>query len=65
MTLNEFATRKGLTQAQLARLIGASRANVCNWLNGTTPTAPMLAKIERATKGQVKMADFLQGDTPQ
>ena len=44
--LTELRTEKGLSQAQLANLIGSSSSIVCYWeTNRSEPTAPYLVKL--------------------
>ena len=54
MTLAEFFEVYEVSQRQFAKMIGATPAQVNNWVNGrTTPHFPRAKDIERATQGEV------------
>lgn len=44
--LCEWREAKGLTQMQIAELVGTSQTNVSAWLRGRVPRFSMLARLE-------------------
>lgn len=52
--LKKFRTARGLTQDELARLLGVNRTTVTQWEAGTNhPRALMLVKVARILKCSV------------
>ena len=46
--LREYMTNRGLTQAELAALLGVSQPTVSDWLNGNAlPSTKKLLKISK------------------
>jgi len=60
MTLHQYLTKTGLTQTQLAAQIGVSQSRISRWLRGEVPRLATLMRIQAATNGRVKPADFLK-----
>jgi len=59
-TLREARTAAGLTQAQLAELIGVSRKTINTVENGVfTPSTTLALKLARALKTSVEELFFL------
>ena len=57
-----YIKRSGMTQVQIAQHIGVSKANITNWLNGTS--MPDIDTISRICKAiQVKMSVMLGEST--
>lgn len=60
MTLQEWMDGRGLTQAQVARAIGAYRQSVSAWCQGiSTPTLYHALAIERLTRGKIPLEMWL------
>lgn len=47
-----YRERRGLTLAQLGKLLGAGRGTVFKWENGQGPRPARAIEIEHATKGE-------------
>src|SRR5205807_3050901 len=61
MTLNDYLTANGLTDADFADLIRRDRTTVLRWRRGTTqPDWSGLQAVLNATGGAVKPNDFLE-----
>jgi len=59
MKLASYLNKTGITQAQFARLIGASPGAVNRWLAGNRkPSLGQLQAIRRVTRGDVMPEDF-------
>ena len=59
MTLKEYRKIHGLSMAAMAKLIGVkSPVSVFNYELGTIPRKKVLERINKATKGLVKIGDF-------
>lgn len=60
MRLIDYRKRRGLTQAELAGILGLSQAAVARYENGTRfPQRDELDAIYRATDGDVTANDFV------
>tara|TARA_R110000737_G_scaffold16900_1_gene34247 strand:- start:165 stop:359 length:195 start_codon:yes stop_codon:yes gene_type:complete len=60
MTLQKWLVKKKMSQAEFARLIGASGATVSRYINGSRVGMPqMMRRIVEVTKGQVSLDDLL------
>jgi transcriptional regulator with XRE-family HTH domain len=64
MTLHEWMTANGLTDAEMARKLGVSQAStVSRYRRFERVPEPMFMKrIEEITKRQVTASDFIEGD---
>lgn len=61
--LRTYMERKGITQAQLAELIGVSQPTVCEWLSGrSTPSTRRLITISKKTG--LSVDQLLKGTRP-
>lgn len=59
--LAAYLAQKNMTQAQLAEMVGVSRAYMSQLVKGPkTPSLAVASAIERATKGRVKASDWVQ-----
>lgn len=59
MHLATYATQKKLSRKDLAKMLGLSSPFVSQLISGTrTPSLAVAQKIEKATGGKVKPADF-------
>lgn len=55
MNLVDYMKHRGLSQAEVADLVGVSQGMVSHWLNGRKAITPERAKqIEHATAGAVR-----------
>jgi transcriptional regulator with XRE-family HTH domain len=58
--LSDWCDRKGLSQADLARALGVSRAAVCEWLSGKKmPELANALAIEKLTKRAVRASEWV------
>lgn len=66
MTLSEFLTKAGLSQAKFAAKIGVHPITVNKWASGKAiPRREHIAEVARTTSGAVTAADwFHPGDAP-
>lgn len=53
-------TGKKLKKSEFGKRCEATGAAVGKWLTGTIPSPDMMGRIEKATSGKVKPADFYQ-----
>lgn len=59
MTLREYLSKSGETMAAFGTRVGCSHATVSRLVSGKmTPSAKLVLRIERATEGAVRFADF-------
>ena len=60
MTLAEFLTERGLSQAAFGAEIGVSGASISRWIGGQrAPSASQVRKIKKLTNGRVTADDLL------
>lgn len=60
MTLAEYLIKYRLKRVAFARRLGVSPSIITHWCRGTRfPRAAYAAKIERATKGEVRALSFI------
>lgn len=60
MKLEKYLKEIGMTQVFFAQKIGVPPPTLSTWIKkGIIPSLPMLVKIEKETKGQVKIKDWL------
>jgi transcriptional regulator with XRE-family HTH domain len=61
--LRRYTEKHKLTSAELARMIGCSQPYAWRLLHdGASPKVPLALRIERATDGVVRVADWGAGD---
>lgn len=61
MHLTQYLTKKNLTHAKFAEIIGVHRSSVVRFCKGSRkPDLDTIRKIDEATKGKVKAEDFYQ-----
>jgi DNA-binding transcriptional regulator YdaS (Cro superfamily) len=66
MTLNEYLTASGLSQAAFARLVECPQPLVNYWLRGRNkPSHRNMVRISEATGGTVTWNDFMPKTMPQ
>ncbi len=59
MKLAEYMDKKGITETEMARLLGVSQPTVSRYLNGERMPKPRtMAKIVAVTRGRVRPDDF-------
>lgn len=59
MKLGTYLTERKIKHADFATLIEVTQATVTRYANGDRrPDMKMIARIERATKGKVKVSDW-------
>ena len=59
MDLAEFMKTEGLSDAELAFLVGRDRSNVTRWRRGNTkPDFDALVALEKISDGKVTARDF-------
>lgn len=60
--LRKFRIEKGLTQADLARALNASKGTISKWENGEAiPRREQMVRIHTFTKGEVSPGSFFGG----
>jgi transcriptional regulator with XRE-family HTH domain len=59
MTLQEFLTQKGVTQAEFAASIGASQSTISRLMDGSLPRLELMKRIYVASNGAVTPNDWL------
>jgi DNA-binding transcriptional regulator YdaS (Cro superfamily) len=60
MKLSAWLDKQRMSQSDFARLLDVAPPRVHDWLHGKTiPSARSLAAIEAATRGKVRVQDFL------
>lgn len=65
MKLANYLGLNRISYASFAKTLKCSAPQICRWVNETrTPSLGTVAKIHRATGGQVTAADFLPEDLP-
>jgi len=57
-TLRDYMDRNGLTQAQMAEMLGVRQPSVGRYLKGQVPDPVIMQKIIDATEGQVTADSF-------
>lgn len=65
MTIAEYRKLTGLTQQELAALVGVSKSFLSEIESGCSCSLQTALKIQRATKGAVCPADLLREAAPQ
>jgi transcriptional regulator with XRE-family HTH domain len=61
MHLKTFMELNGITEAQMAKLIGRSQPVVNRLRNGVAkPSFAVMIALEKVTNGQVKPSDFIE-----
>lgn len=61
MKLETYLSSKSLTRTEFAELIGTTQASVSRYVTGERrPSIEMIDKIDKATKGKVKMRDWFK-----
>jgi transcriptional regulator with XRE-family HTH domain len=60
MKLRTWRLRQGLTQEELAEVLGTARASVNRYENGRMPTRRLIRAIHKLTKGKVTANDFIE-----
>ena len=61
MKLETYLKSKSITRTDFAGLIGTTQASVSRYVSGERrPSIEMIDKIEKATKGKVKMRDWFK-----
>lgn len=61
MKLETYLKTKSITRTDFAGLIGTTQASVSRYVSGERrPSIEMIDKIEKATKGKVKMRDWFK-----
>lgn len=61
MDLKTYMAQNGLTEAQMAKLIGRSQPVVNRLRNGVAkPSFEVMVALEKVTNGQVKPSDFVE-----
>ncbi len=64
MKLADWLAQTGTTITEFANAIGEDVSTCHNWMTGRrNPRAAALAKIDEATKGKVRPADFVNGES--
>ena len=58
MTLAEYLTEQGLTEAQFARMVGTYQSTIHRIKRGKIPMPETMAKIVELTGGKVQPNDF-------
>ena len=59
MQLDDYLDKKGISAETFARTLRVSTSAVYKWrIKDRTPSSWMIAKIERATRGSVKLKDW-------
>lgn len=61
MTLNDYLSTAGVTEASFADRIGVHQSTVNRLRSGSIPTKEVMTKILEATNGQVRADDFFFG----
>ncbi len=61
MKLETYLKTKSITRTDFAGLIGTTQASVSRYVSGERrPSIEMIDKIEKATRGKVKMRDWFK-----
>lgn len=61
MKLETYLKTKPMTHTEFASLIGTTQVSVSRYVSGERrPSIEMIDKIEKATKGKVKMRDWFK-----
>lgn len=61
MKIETYLKSKSMTHAEFAEVIGTSQPTVTRYVNGDRrPSIEMIDKIEKITKGKVKMRDWFK-----
>jgi transcriptional regulator with XRE-family HTH domain len=61
MTLNDYLSTAGVTEAVFADRIGVHQSTVNRLRSGSLPTKEVMARILDATNGKVRADDFYFG----
>jgi DNA-binding transcriptional regulator YdaS (Cro superfamily) len=59
MRLGEYLSENAITQSAFAATIGVSAATVGRYVSGDIPSAKIMIRIHKATKGAVSFDDLL------
>ena len=60
MTVKEYRKAQGLTQAQLAEMVGCSQAYLSEIENGATPGRDLIARLLEASSGEIDITAWLR-----
>ena len=58
MDLKTYLKIKNLSPAIFSKMISVSRSTVYNWIHGMRSHKKVAKKVERVTKGEVKLEDL-------
>lgn len=62
LKLKLFRTGKGLSYREMAKLVSVAHQSIYNWESGDKrPDVDSAVKLEKVTKGKVKVTDWTQG----
>ena len=64
MKLETWMNKHELGQSDMARLVGVPQPLLWKWLNGALPRADFILKMERVTRGKVRLEDWVRHFTP-
>lgn len=65
MKLVSYLARERITQTDLARELGVPPSTVHGWVSGRRrPSYQMAEALRRATRGEVRMEDFVEEQEP-